>query len=610
MLSRRRRRAHQRRQGFSPRAMRAPRPTPRFRRVHIFVGSALAHRAVKRFHTHPRPSRRDARRACVSTTMRQQHDTTRVSITGTKYRYTASDPPTLAASPTPRLRRLFLAFPLFLSAFTFAPFSPGGERERRARRRQSPRELPRPFVSSPRAFGRVSSREEFVQRPRPAPRAGLRRQVSDAIRGRRPNTRRHRQVLAKKIHERRAFRDDRNISSVGPRANARVVARERWGGRGRRRRRRRREALGRGRGRLGAPRASLRRLSATRPPFVSSWRSVGRGLFLAPGGCGVAARTRARVFSAIRRAESAAVAAAARSPRRLTRAPVRVRSTPRHRRLRVAVARIVDGFVLGASRRPGARAIRLGRVPKRAKLERLQVSAAVHEPTRGEMIEMRGDLRGVRGRGIASGTPGGVRGGRPGRATSRAFRPRGGDASAPVRGGGCRRGPGGFPVLVREFPTAAARATASPGKFPSRRPRGGGLRAGSRARDEERAVCFVSERERGGERGGRRKDPTGDEVDEDETETVSSAQLAELGFKGECARFGLGVCLARGGKGFADARDGEGGAHQENHGVGATEHLRRVRRARVGVGGAVAEERHRAHLVLEDSVARRSALQG
>jgi len=163
---------------------------------------------------------------------------------------------------------------------------------------------------------------------------------------------------------------------------------------------------------------------------------------------------------------------------------------------------------------------------------------------------------------------------------------------------------------VREFPTAAARATASPGKFPSRRPRGGGLRAGSRARDEERAVCFVSERERGGERGGRRKDPTGDEVDEDETETVSSAQLAELGFKGECARFGLGVCLARGGKGFADARDGEGGAHQENHGVGATEHLRRVRRARVGVGGAVAEERHRAHLVLEDSVARRSALQG
>ena len=102
--------------------------------------------------------------------MRQQHDTTRVSITGTKYRYTASDPPTFAASPTPRLRRLFLAFPLFLSAFPFAPISPGGERERRARRRQSPRELPRPFVSSPRAFGRVSSREEFVQRPRPAPR--------------------------------------------------------------------------------------------------------------------------------------------------------------------------------------------------------------------------------------------------------------------------------------------------------------------------------------------------------------------------------------------------------------------------------------------------------
>ena len=336
--------------------MRAPRPTPRFRRVMIFVGSALAHRAVKRFHTHPRPSR--PRRA--SRVRFHDDETTARHDPRFHYWYKVSihskRPPHVRGFPTPRLRRLFLAFPLFLSAFPFAPISPGGERERRARRRQSPRELPRPFVSSPRAFGRVSSREEFVQRPRPAPRAGLRRQVSDAIRRRRPNTRRHRQVLAKKIHERRAFRDDRSISSVGPRANARVVARERWGGRGRRRRRRRREALGRGRGRLGAPRASLRRLSATRPPFVASRRSVRRGLFLAPGGCGVAARTRARVFSAIRRAESAAVAAAARSPRRLTRAPVRVRSTPRHRRLRVAVARIVDGFVLG---------LRAGLVPAR-----------------------------------------------------------------------------------------------------------------------------------------------------------------------------------------------------------------------------------------------------
>ena len=185
----------------------------------------------------------------------------------------------------------------------------------------------------------------------------------------------------------------------------------------------------------------------------------------------------------INRAESAA-AAAARSPRRLTRAPVRVRSTRRRRlpRRRANRRRVRPR----ASRRPGA--FRSTRQCQNA-LNSSCRCLRPHEPTRGEMIEMRGDLRGVRGRGIASGTPGGGVEDAPGeRLRERSVhageppRPRSGVAGVVGTG---------VPVLVREFPTAAAREPPAR-EVPSRRPRGGGLHAGSRARDG-RAVCFVSE---------------------------------------------------------------------------------------------------------------------